>query len=884
MRRYLLFALALPVICYAFHASRAVDVESHAELMARLRSLGAFEDELEGAITDARSKASPRDCHSRLDALTRELARLLHARNGSIVVGGGAVLAELERYRANLEAIRPVLDEISTAQQRMRAAQQVLEERGQRMVDDSAVGPDPLSRAIIASISGVFRAAGTLDAEALEATARELARWGEVALSERELVAPIVIALEDLSKAERAFEAARRGVDLTRLRASRLCSIEELEQALVVEQEGREVYRLAVCALVLLLLGLILHQLRARDALLEQVEQVREALEARFRRRTAQLSRKNEQLAQEIHERRQAELQLATARGAAESASRSKSEFLANMSHEIRTPMTAILGYAERLGDDDLGEHERREAVDSIQRNGQYLLQIINDILDLSKIEAGKLVLERIPCSPVQIVLDVQKSIEVRAQAKGIDFVIELPASMPETILTDPTRLKQVLINLLGNAIKFTERGSVTLRVDPGSAGSDGDGSFLAFEVEDTGIGMDSAQVERLFRPFTQAESSTTRKFGGTGLGLSICKTLVECMGGAMRVESRPGEGSSFHFRIDTGGLQGVRWIDGEGIAQLRLGFEAERLRETGVRIQGRVLLAEDGPDNQRLLTHFLTKAGAEVEAAADGHKAVERALAAQASGHPFDLVVMDMQMPRLDGYGATSRLRAAGYRRPIIALTANAMAHDRKRCLDAGCDDFCSKPVDKYRFLSIVARWISVVPCSSVQARDESHALMRTTFRTLATVSKRWVDPPPALPRRQAETPSSDPGPAAASRRASPGRVEPAAPTSMPSGRTGSSIDEDDPELKELVALFLADLSCDLDRLTQALEKNDLASVAFLAHQLKGSSGSYGFPELSQQAARLELCAKGELTGSHVEIELEEFARLCHGVQSQRR
>jgi signal transduction histidine kinase len=466
---------------------------------------------------------------------------------------------------------------------------------------------------------------------------------------------------------------------------------------------------LAFALIVLLKLG---HASRAALLSARHVQQVKDSLERRIRERTEELSGKNDELAGEVQERRRAERELLDARLAAESSSRSKSEFLANMSHEIRTPMTSILGYAERLSDAELHETERHDAIETIRRNGEYLLQLINDILDLSKIEAGKLALEEIPCSPARIVLDVQSAMELRALAKGLQLRVDFSEHLPQRVVTDPTRLKQVLMNLLGNAIKFTQRGEVRLQVEFAPPGPRGPrNAQLVFTVTDTGIGMDEAQLKHLFRPFTQADNSTARRFGGTGLGLSICRTLVERMGGDIQVRSQAGQGSSFTFRIDTGSLEGVDLVSEGEILRLRDRLDAERLRESGVRLECRVLVAEDGEDNQRLLLYYLRKAGAEVVLAVDGHQAVDRALEAQAEGRPFDIVIMDMQMPRLDGYGATSRLRAAGYKLPIVALTANAMAHDRRRCLDAGCDDFCTKPIDKYRFLSIVARWARPAP-----------------------------------------------------------------------------------------------------------------------------------------------------------------------------
>ncbi len=663
---------------------------------------------------------------------------------------------------------------------------------------------------------------------------------------------------------------ARRAELLATLTSSSLRTgsraVAEACDAFVRERQAQsDRHRWLLYGYALLLLVQLFHSFREREAAVRQLDQTRASLEERVRERTEELSRKNDELAGEIRERQTAEHKLRLARRSADAANRTKSEFLANMSHEIRTPMTSILGYAERLDDDDLSLDERRDAVATVRRSGEYLLQLLNDILDISKIEAGKLQLERIECSPAQILFDVQDAMEVRATAKGLSFKLDLPEALPETIHTDPMRLKQVLINLLGNAIKFTETGGIVLRVGfdvredaSGSAG-------LVFAVTDTGIGMDPAQIECLFRPFTQAESSTSRRFGGTGLGLSICKTLVEMMGGKISVNSVPGEGSTFTFRVDTGPTKGVKLLSAENVLGLREGRDAERIRHGGVHLDCPVLLAEDGIDNQRLLVHFLRKAGAEVDVAGDGHQAVERALAAQADGRPYHVVIMDMQMPRLNGYDATARLRAAGYKLPIVALTANAMVHERTRCIDAGCDDYCTKPIDKYRFLSAVARWASKVQRSTsptVAAADRS-SMIQTTFRTLVKASSNDIEPFAFRSAPARETPP----------------VAPAKVEAQPVAREPEP--ENDPEMLELVRLFVADLSRDLTQMTEAVETNDFERLAFLAHQLKGSAGSYGFPQLTEQAARLERCARGDAQDSHVEIELETFARLCRELET---
>ncbi|MBI5362592.1 MAG: CHASE domain-containing protein, partial [Planctomycetes bacterium] len=404
--------------------------------------------------------------------------------------------------------------------------------------------------------------------------------------------------------------------------------------------------------------------------------------------------------------------ELDEARRLAEEATRTKSDFLANMSHEIRTPMTAILGYTDLLLDATLSEAQRIDCVHTVRRNGDHLLTIINDILDLSKIEAGKMTIERIACSPVGIVEDVVSLLRARANSKGTELDIRWHGAQPERIETDPTRLRQVLVNLAGNSIKFTEKGGVTIGVrcerSPGA---------LVFEVRDTGIGMSPEQLARLFQPFTQADSSTTRKFGGTGLGLTISKKLTEMLGGDIEVESEAGKGSVFRVRIATGDLDGVRFVD--PAAHTESEPTAPLPSRTTAALAGRILLADDGRDNQRLISLVVTRAGAVCEVVDDGRKAVDAALAAEAAGTPFDLVLMDMHMPVLDGWGAVRELRSRGYARPIVALTANAMQGDRERCIDAGCDDYATKPLDKPKFLETCARHLraaqSGTPLTSV-------------------------------------------------------------------------------------------------------------------------------------------------------------------------
>jgi PAS domain S-box-containing protein len=417
----------------------------------------------------------------------------------------------------------------------------------------------------------------------------------------------------------------------------------------------------------------------------------------------------------DITAQKAAEAKLKAAEALAQEASIAKSEFLANMSHEIRTPMTAILGFTELVASD--GDHEnaprrRLEYIDTIRRNGEHLLSIINDILDISKIEAGKMTVEATATDPVAIIRDVVALMDVKASGKGIRLSAAFETPMPATIESDPVRLRQILVNLVGNAIKFTEVGGVTMHV-----GCDPQQQTITVGVQDTGIGLTDEQRGRLFEAFVQADTSTTRKFGGTGLGLRISKRLAEMLGGDITVTSIPGTGSTFSVTIRTGPVSNLAPVGvdatASGTTQLR-SFDAPSAVEP-ILAGTRVLLAEDGPDNQRLISFHLRKAGARVEIADNGRRAIELLtsdgtfdgpLAAQPA---FDLILTDMQMPVMDGYQATRELRSRGCTLPIVALTANAMSGDAQRCLDAGCDAYASKPIDRIALVETCRRVLAV-------------------------------------------------------------------------------------------------------------------------------------------------------------------------------
>ena len=401
------------------------------------------------------------------------------------------------------------------------------------------------------------------------------------------------------------------------------------------------------------------------------------------------------------------EASLDEARVAAQTATELKSQFLANMSHEIRTPLTAVLGFTETLLDENQTTRERKISVNSILRNGKHLLQVINDILDISKIEAKQLAMERIEVSPVRILLEIDSLMGARVRDKGLQLKINYDFPLPKTINTDPTRLKQVLLNLCSNAAKFTDLGCIEIRVAYRQ-----DRDEMCFAVKDSGIGMDDGELKRLFQPFSQADESTTRKYGGTGLGLYISRQLTQMMGGDLSCVSVKDKGSEFTMVIKANVLPGTEFITS---------LKDENLQEGGhdavsiPQLQGEILLAEDSPDNQILIAMHVRKAGANITVVSDGKQAVEHALE-----NNYDLILMDMQMPVMGGLEAVEWLRQTGNNTPIAMLTANAMKTERDKCLSLGASEFLTKPIDKAQFYKVLSQYLQQV---AVDAPGDSAA-----------------------------------------------------------------------------------------------------------------------------------------------------------------
>lgn len=480
---------------------------------------------------------------------------------------------------------------------------------------------------------------------------------------------------------------------------------------------------------------------------------------------------------EDITKKRQAELELVEAKQAAEAAMHTKSQFLANMSHEIRTPLTAIIGFAEALRDEGKYEPTQLHCLEVIVNNGKHLLSIINQILDLSKIDAGALTIERGACDILEMIDELRLMFAPTIAEKSLSLQVDYQWPLPRAITTDSLRLKQVLINLLGNAIKFTERGSINLGIS-----WDNESQQIHFSVTDTGIGMTPEQCESLFRPFCQANESITRRYGGTGLGLSISERLVKALGGTLHVQSKLGEGTTLSFFARNLGPTNEALVKGAPVERPR---DNRDIVKQELSLKGKVLFADDALDNRRLVEHLLRKIGLDVVLVEDGKEAMDAV-----ASNSFDLILMDIQMPNVDGLTATKNIRHAGVTTPIVALSAGAMTSDVNKALEAGCSMHVSKPFTQEALYGALVKYLGT--------HTDAPELTNAT---------------PIM----------------------------------------SSLTAGDPDMFPLLIDFIDGLSTRVTDISSAHDEGNFDALKALAHKLKGSAGMYGFPELSLLAGRLE-------------------------------